>query len=178
MGGKYSADWWDKIAGINRDMAAGHDSSRRSTISSRQRPPVSRLRAKSPKISGQDLPALKAVGCSTWTDRARTSAHLVRRGLRGGLSRIADAQGSRQHSRSLATREGRDSDILPRLPAAMGEACEQRGIASWELSTCGGERRRIACRRHMQSAIGSVPDFSLSKPTTTSNTPRRRRLSN
>jgi hypothetical protein len=28
MGGKYSADWWDKIAGINRDMAAGHDSSR------------------------------------------------------------------------------------------------------------------------------------------------------
>jgi hypothetical protein len=25
MGGKYSADWWDKIAGINRDMAAGHD---------------------------------------------------------------------------------------------------------------------------------------------------------
>jgi hypothetical protein len=28
MGGKYSADWWDKIAGINRDMAPGHDSSR------------------------------------------------------------------------------------------------------------------------------------------------------
>jgi hypothetical protein len=25
MGGKYSADWWDKIAGINGDMAAGHD---------------------------------------------------------------------------------------------------------------------------------------------------------
>lgn len=28
MGGKYSAEWWDKIAGINRDMAAGHDASR------------------------------------------------------------------------------------------------------------------------------------------------------
>jgi hypothetical protein len=28
MGGKYSADWWDKIAGINREIAVGHDSSR------------------------------------------------------------------------------------------------------------------------------------------------------
>jgi hypothetical protein len=28
MGGKYSADWWDKIAGINRGVAAGHDPSR------------------------------------------------------------------------------------------------------------------------------------------------------
>jgi hypothetical protein len=28
MGGKYSAEWWNKIAGINRDMAAGHDPSR------------------------------------------------------------------------------------------------------------------------------------------------------
>jgi hypothetical protein len=28
MGGKYSAEWWNKIAGISRDMAAGHDPSR------------------------------------------------------------------------------------------------------------------------------------------------------
>lgn len=28
MGGKYSAEWWNKIAGINRDVAAGHDPSR------------------------------------------------------------------------------------------------------------------------------------------------------
>jgi hypothetical protein len=27
MGGKYSAEWWNKIAGINRDMG-GHDPSR------------------------------------------------------------------------------------------------------------------------------------------------------
>ena len=28
MGGKYSAEWWNKIAGINRGMAAGPDPSR------------------------------------------------------------------------------------------------------------------------------------------------------
>jgi hypothetical protein len=28
MGGKYSADWWDKIAGISRETAAAHDTSR------------------------------------------------------------------------------------------------------------------------------------------------------
>jgi hypothetical protein len=27
MGGKYSAEWWEKIAGIRRETAVGHDPS-------------------------------------------------------------------------------------------------------------------------------------------------------
>jgi len=28
MGGKYSAEWWNKIAGISRETTASHDPSR------------------------------------------------------------------------------------------------------------------------------------------------------
>jgi hypothetical protein len=44
MGGKYSAQWWEKIASINREISEGTTLQASLTISYRQRPVASPAR--------------------------------------------------------------------------------------------------------------------------------------
>ena len=190
MGGKYSAEWWEKITDVNRETTARHDRSHlvddliQATANGKRSGPASlrnlgrnspvsnliflnglhaargRLRRNVP-VRAPSRTAARVFGAKTW---ANSVAYPTDNSRGCALNFCRFASGPFRHFATIA--------------GCNAAASSDGGVGSWEASMCGEGRRRRAWRRRMRSAIGNVRGFSSCKPIIISNTPRRPRRSN